>query len=236
MTYEPNRNDPCLCGSGKKYKYCCMDSDDPQFHHENGGLFPKQLNDLIQEGYGYWKENEYEETADRWLQAWDRVKDFLQSDDDDIKQVDKRLVMTQSLFNWSQDLEMCLHNAGTKNDEYLSEQIQYCDEFCELLPDTRPSVLRGRRKAAAEACFHLGRVDEGENRFEVLVEDYPDSPWVLINWGDMYGQFRRHPDVPHDPERARELYEQARPLLDEYERNAVKNRLTDLEEEINQGP
>lgn len=23
----PNRNDPCPCGSGKKYKKCCMDID-----------------------------------------------------------------------------------------------------------------------------------------------------------------------------------------------------------------
>lgn len=23
----PNRNDPCPCGSGKKYKNCCMETD-----------------------------------------------------------------------------------------------------------------------------------------------------------------------------------------------------------------
>lgn len=22
---NPKRNDPCPCGSGKKYKYCCLD-------------------------------------------------------------------------------------------------------------------------------------------------------------------------------------------------------------------
>lgn len=25
-----NRNDPCRCGSGKKYKKCCADADDAQ--------------------------------------------------------------------------------------------------------------------------------------------------------------------------------------------------------------
>lgn len=27
MSKKPNRNDPCPCGSGKKYKNCCIDKD-----------------------------------------------------------------------------------------------------------------------------------------------------------------------------------------------------------------
>lgn len=27
MTKALNRNDPCRCGSGKKYKHCCQDKD-----------------------------------------------------------------------------------------------------------------------------------------------------------------------------------------------------------------
>lgn len=28
MSDKPNRNDPCPCGSGKKYKNCCIDKED----------------------------------------------------------------------------------------------------------------------------------------------------------------------------------------------------------------
>lgn len=28
MAKKLNRNDPCHCGSGKKYKNCCMDNDE----------------------------------------------------------------------------------------------------------------------------------------------------------------------------------------------------------------
>jgi len=28
MAHEPGRNDPCHCGSGKKYKNCCQGKDD----------------------------------------------------------------------------------------------------------------------------------------------------------------------------------------------------------------
>lgn len=24
-SYKPGRNDPCVCGSGKKYKHCCLE-------------------------------------------------------------------------------------------------------------------------------------------------------------------------------------------------------------------
>ena len=27
MTAQPGRNDPCPCGSGEKYKHCCMNSE-----------------------------------------------------------------------------------------------------------------------------------------------------------------------------------------------------------------
>lgn len=27
MADKPNRNDPCHCGSGKKYKNCCIEKD-----------------------------------------------------------------------------------------------------------------------------------------------------------------------------------------------------------------
>jgi uncharacterized protein len=30
MTEKIGRNDPCKCGSGKKYKNCCMDKDQPK--------------------------------------------------------------------------------------------------------------------------------------------------------------------------------------------------------------
>ena len=33
MVTKPGRNDPCYCGSGKKYKRCCLDSDDLPGRH-----------------------------------------------------------------------------------------------------------------------------------------------------------------------------------------------------------
>lgn len=228
MSKEPGRNDPCPCGSGKKYKYCCLNREQSTFDHGVGTDTHETLEELMQQGYEHKKECQYRKMADCWLKAWKRLKECVESPPRSVRELDNRLSINHLVFSWSQDLKQCLHNAGRNHDKYLQEQIRYVDEFCELFPDTKPSVLKNHRKAAAEACFHLGRVQEGEKRFQAIVDKYPDSPWVYINWGDMYDLYRRNEQVPHDPDRARELYEKARPLLDGNERKAVDNRVHDL--------
>lgn len=39
MLKKPNRNDPCPCGSGKKYKQCCLKSQALTARHTPGGKF-----------------------------------------------------------------------------------------------------------------------------------------------------------------------------------------------------
>ena len=34
-TLKIGRNDPCPCGSGKKFKHCCLDQSSPQFNVSN---------------------------------------------------------------------------------------------------------------------------------------------------------------------------------------------------------
>jgi len=36
MADKPKRNDSCHCGSGKKYKNCCMDKDESGFSSKLG--------------------------------------------------------------------------------------------------------------------------------------------------------------------------------------------------------
>jgi len=41
---KPSRNDPCPCGSGRKYKYCCMRSTKENTQCTTGQLIEKQKN------------------------------------------------------------------------------------------------------------------------------------------------------------------------------------------------
>jgi hypothetical protein len=40
MTISIGRNDPCHCGSGKKYKKCCLEKDETARARENAAQVP----------------------------------------------------------------------------------------------------------------------------------------------------------------------------------------------------
>ena len=71
------------------------------------------LGDKIQAGYDALERREAASAAAVWLDAWSDVVRLCDlSGIDSIREFDDRFSMYQSLFNWSQDLEDALGNAG----------------------------------------------------------------------------------------------------------------------------
>jgi len=165
---KTGRNDPCPCGSGKKYKKCCL-----------------------------------------------------------ARERKKRWTLEENLSNWCQDLEMELGNAGIEEPVFYEKRIKYCQEFCSLFPETSKLILMNMKRAEAESYFAFGLVEKGEKAFRALVEEFPDSAWAYIGWGDMYWLFRES-KAPHDFEK--KIYRLAleRNVTD---RDDVLERFRDLEEE-----
>ena len=78
------------------------------------------LGDKIQEGYDALERRETVPAAATWLDAWSDVLRLCDlSGIDSIREFDDRFSMYQSLFNWSQDLEDALGNAGREDPEFL---------------------------------------------------------------------------------------------------------------------
>ena len=48
----PKRNDPCSCGSGKKYKKCCYKEDQETRDRKRGGLFGQGFANLTDSKHG----------------------------------------------------------------------------------------------------------------------------------------------------------------------------------------
>jgi len=106
-------------------------------------------------------------------------------------------------------------------------------EGARFSPGSRKLLLRFRfgRKAEAESYFALGLIERGEKAFQAMVEEFPDSAWAYIGWGDMYWFFRDSKAL-RDYEKTEKIYHLA------LERNVtgrddVSERLKDLEEERN---
>ncbi len=71
------------------------------------------LDDKIQEGYVADQRNDFVASGRIWLGAWSDVLRMCDATGArSIREFDDRFPMTQSLFNWCQDLEMALQNGG----------------------------------------------------------------------------------------------------------------------------
>lgn len=219
------RNVPCPCGSGKKFKKCCMNkpAGGDSEHSE-------QLDNMMQRGYGLIEEGRVKDACTLWLQVWEHLKGRFTQDMKSIDDAEGVFSGMQSLYNWCQDIEMELGNAGIEDMSFFEKRIRYCQEFCNLFPDTDSLIIQNMKWAEAESCFGLGMLEQGEKAFEALIEEFPDSVWGYIGWGDMYCSFRLNDAVPLDYEKAERIYRMAidRNVEDKTE---VLNRLKELEKE-----
>jgi predicted aminopeptidase len=108
---------------------------------------------------GRWR-REAASAAAIWLGAWSDVVRLCDlTGIDSIREFDNRFSMYQSLFNWSQDLEDALLNAGREDPELLRARIAVCEEALRRFPDEDELIVENRRRAVAESYFELGETD-----------------------------------------------------------------------------
>ena len=83
-----------------------------------------------------------------------------------IEEFDDRFPMTQSLYNWSQDLEDALWNAGLGDRAILLARIAVCEEALRRFPSEDQLMTENRRRALAESYFEVGETEEAEELFQ----------------------------------------------------------------------
>ncbi len=190
----------------------------------------QQLDKLVQAGYDQFdtRRRKPEQTiaaCDHWLEAWELVKQMTTPAMRTIEAFDEAHHLQYPHLNWSSDLEMELHNAGSKDPRYFEHRIRYVHEYLAHFPDEDDDAYVNMRRAEGEALWLLDRQSEAEAVYQALIEKLPDHAWGYIGWADQYtwGQ-----DLPLDYERAETLLKQAldRPQLDD--RQSVLERLIDL--------
>ena len=195
----------------------------------------ERLNKMMQQGYRLLEGKEGDrrgnavEACRIWLEVWDHLKTRFRADMRSIEAAEGVFSGLQSLYNWCQDLEMELHNAGLEDPVFFEKAIAYCREFYSLFPDSDELLLHNMKRTEAEAHFALGREGEGDQLFTALIEQFPENAWGYIGWGDMYawplkGGGRR------DPKRAKRIFEMGL-NANVSDKTDLLNRLQDLDEE-----
>jgi tetratricopeptide (TPR) repeat protein len=160
------------------------------------------LDDKIQNGY---REQEHDQSAcaATWLDAWSDVLRLCDATSiGSIEDFDERFPMTQSLYNWSQDLEDALWNAGLDDRELLNARIAVCEEALRRFRNEDQLMVENRRRALAESYFGVGETEKAEELFESWLAADPRWGFGWIGWASGY---LPHAGRPRDYGRAEEL-------------------------------
>ena len=143
--------------------------------------FPDQpsfelLDDQMQAGYELLASGSAVAACRTWLDAWRDVLRLLdKSGMQSINEFDDRFRGSQSLYNWIQDLEDELWNAGLEDRQFLTARIALCEEGLRRFRSDDDLMIENRRRALAESYFELGETD----RAEALYRDWlsADPGW-----------------------------------------------------------
>ena len=199
-----------------------------------GRWFPDQpsfeeLDDKMQAGYELLRTSGAVAACRPWLEAWD---DWLRLLDkagiESIEAFDERFRGTQSLFNWIQDLESELWNAGLEDRQFLSARIALCEEGLRRFPSDDDLLVENRRRALAESYFELGDTGKAESLYREWLDADPCWGWGWIGWSDCY-RFTR--TERKDLQRTEQILREGFSVADVRDRADLADRLADVCEE-----
>ena len=91
--------------------------------------------------------------CDRWLEAWDLVTHLASPQMRTPAAFDQAHPLGQSVFNWCQDLEMELGNAGLDDPVYHDHRLRYAREFLAQFPDWDTLLWLNFTRAQGEALW-----------------------------------------------------------------------------------
>ncbi len=196
--------------------------------------FPEQscfevLDDRMQSGYELLKSSGAVAACRIWLEAWNDVLRLLdKAGIQSIEEFDERFRGTQSLFNWIQDLESELWNAGLDDRQFLSARIAMCEEAMRRFPSDDGLMVENRRRAVAESYFELDETDKAEALYREWLDADPCWGWGWIGWSDCY-RFTRTERV--DLNRCEQILREGFAIADVRDRADIADRLADMCEE-----
>ena len=184
------------------------------------------LDDKVQEGYAEDGQNDVNACVRIWLDAWSDVLRLCDATGiASIEEFDDRFPMTQCVYNWIQDLEMALWNAGADDREVLLAAIDFCQEALKRFPHEDQLMTENRRRTLAESYFEAGMTETADELFRSWLADDPAWGWGWIGWADCHTP---RAGKPGNYGRAEELLRRGYSIPDVRDRDCIAERLQDL--------
>lgn len=150
----------------------------------------ERLGDAMHEGYRFFQAKRLTDACDRWLMAWDMVRQLARPEMRSVSSFDQAYGTLSGVFNMTSDLPFELNNAGLSDPVYYEHQLRFTREYLAQFPDEEPNHVVNIMRARGEALWRLGRRAEAEAVYSALVERLPDEGWGYIGWADEYWLWR----------------------------------------------
>jgi len=153
MKRKIGRNEKCICGSGRKYKKCCLDKKETavlpaELMKKNSELL--ELNDMLKHGYELAAEGQEIEACNVWLDFWEILKTYHIPAMKSIEDAQQIIEFDHLLSDWSRDFMKSLQDAARDDGSYHEHLINYCREFCELFPETDTDIIENMKSLVSE--------------------------------------------------------------------------------------
>lgn len=190
----------------------------------------EMLDDWMQDGYRNIEDGEIEAACDVWWKTWSALRTHvLRPAMTTMHAADAVFRGSQSIFNWSQDFQMELHNAALDEERFNAMGRQYAEEWLAQFSGESQTTELNFRQFHAELVARSGDVSRALELFEQLPARWPDDVWAHVYAGDAHAGLFLGKSAPRSPERALALYTRARELAsDPDDREAVDDRIASL--------
>jgi hypothetical protein len=191
------------------------------------------LDDKMQAGYELKETGGASAACPAWLQGWNDVTHILdKAGIESVQSFDERFGGTQSLFNWNQDLESELWNAGLKDRQFLTARVAVGEEWLRRFANDDRLIAENWRRAIGESYCKLGDTDRTDALYREWLAADPRWGWGWIGWSDCY-------TFPYmgcrDPVKAEKILREGLSVRGVRSRRDLVERLADLGEgEANQ--
>ena len=162
---EPGRNDPCPCGSGKKYKKCCM-----RFFEESPVVRSdaNSVENYVKQGFSQQKQSAYKEAAESYRKA-------LRINPDHTEALNN-LGNVYQFLNCHEDAVVCYRRALKNHPENAVIHFNLGNVLQTLgrSGEAKVSYLQAIRvdQKFADAYNNLGMLFQSEQNFEEAVANY----------------------------------------------------------------
>ncbi|MGM0556815.1 MAG: SEC-C metal-binding domain-containing protein [Myxococcota bacterium] len=188
MGNDVGRNDPCPCGSGQKYKRCCLRKAKQQRGTPSSPKPPSwasRFEEAVQAG----RKARGGDAIDAWLKAWTHLREGVSNDAHTIEKAQEELgAGPPYINNWLWDLlnEYRGLLASTDDTDRAQEAADFVAELLDVFDgepeDTRAQLL-------AERAYFMGKagdVADAEALCNALIEDHPERACGYCTLADVY--------------------------------------------------